>query len=272
MTCDARWRGRNCYVRRRGHSCELRQRCRLVGDLIETASVIGTRDNAAMVKRRSSTSVLPAFDAPIPSPQERRLAGKGRRSVVPRKAHALWEPPTDRRDPIEVLVESNRAPCPRAGSTAICPDERVAVRLPAWVCAHHGVRPRVGAVNRSRGAAVRRRGHVELRGLRQSGATADVRSQRLRRSLARPIRVGREATCGEHRRGRSRQRLRPRGDTTGRARCRGCLSRLDGTVRQHDTSRCVVRQDRDARPVGHHGQHRTQGDVARSREPRTRTI
>ncbi len=29
--------------------------------------------------------------------------------MLPRKGHALWEPPADRRDPIEVLVESNRA-------------------------------------------------------------------------------------------------------------------------------------------------------------------
>ncbi len=64
---------------------------------------------AVMVKRRSPTLELPAFDAPIPSPDERRLAGKQRRSAVPRKAHAVWEPPTDRRDPIEVLIESNSA-------------------------------------------------------------------------------------------------------------------------------------------------------------------
>jgi uncharacterized protein (DUF2252 family) len=56
-----------------------------------------------MVKR-----AIPAFDAPIPSPEDRRLAGKERRIAVPRSRHAVWDPPTDRRDPIEVLIESNR--------------------------------------------------------------------------------------------------------------------------------------------------------------------
>lgn len=52
--------------------------------------------------------VIAAFDTPIPSPEERRLAGKQQRETVPRSSHAVWEPPTDRRDPIEVLIESNR--------------------------------------------------------------------------------------------------------------------------------------------------------------------
>jgi uncharacterized protein (DUF2252 family) len=50
---------------------------------------------------------LPAFDAPIPSPEDRRLAGKQHRSVVSRTAHGVWDPPADRRDPIAVLIESN---------------------------------------------------------------------------------------------------------------------------------------------------------------------
>jgi uncharacterized protein (DUF2252 family) len=51
---------------------------------------------------------IAAFDAPIPSPAERRLVGKQQREVVPRSSHARWDPPADRREPIEVLVESNR--------------------------------------------------------------------------------------------------------------------------------------------------------------------
>ena len=50
---------------------------------------------------------LLAFDEPIPAPEERRLAGKALRQEIPRSAHAVWEPGPDRRDPIEVLVESN---------------------------------------------------------------------------------------------------------------------------------------------------------------------
>ena len=63
-----------------------------------------------MTKR--NTSVLPAFDAPILSPKDRRLAGKKRRGTVPRSSHAAWDPPTDRPDPVEKLVDSNRGRVP----------------------------------------------------------------------------------------------------------------------------------------------------------------
>jgi uncharacterized protein (DUF2252 family) len=57
-------------------------------------------------------SDLRAFDAPILSPEDRRRAGKQRREVVPRSSHASWDPPSDRRDPVEVLVDSNRGRLP----------------------------------------------------------------------------------------------------------------------------------------------------------------
>jgi len=60
-----------------------------------------------MATRRNSSATLAAFDAPIPSPENRRLAGKQLRSTLPRVGHAAWDPPIDRRDPIEVLIESN---------------------------------------------------------------------------------------------------------------------------------------------------------------------
>ncbi|MEI8238584.1 MAG: DUF2252 family protein, partial [Actinomycetota bacterium] len=55
-----------------------------------------------------SRSTLVAFDAPLPSPADRRAAGKALRSPTPRTSHAFWEPSSDRFDPIELLVESNR--------------------------------------------------------------------------------------------------------------------------------------------------------------------
>lgn len=61
-----------------------------------------------MTKPSKPTITLPPFDAPIPSPEERRAAGKGLRRDVPRTAHAVWDPNSDRFDPLEVLVESNR--------------------------------------------------------------------------------------------------------------------------------------------------------------------
>jgi len=38
---------------------------------------------------------------------ERRIEGKALREDVPREAHAGWNQPKDRRDPIELLLESN---------------------------------------------------------------------------------------------------------------------------------------------------------------------
>jgi uncharacterized protein (DUF2252 family) len=46
------------------------------------------------------------------TPAERVAKGKEARRAVPRSAHAAWEPPTDRRDPVDILVEqgSTRVP------------------------------------------------------------------------------------------------------------------------------------------------------------------
>jgi uncharacterized protein (DUF2252 family) len=60
------------------------------------------------VAPRRQRTPLTAFDAPIPSPADRRAAGKALRRAAARSTHAGWEPSADRFDPIEVLVESNR--------------------------------------------------------------------------------------------------------------------------------------------------------------------
>jgi uncharacterized protein (DUF2252 family) len=72
-------------------------------------SMYATDDDGTGSRTESS---LQAFDEPIPLPEERRLAGKARRIALARSAHAAWEPPVDRRDPVEVLVESNRTRMP----------------------------------------------------------------------------------------------------------------------------------------------------------------
>jgi uncharacterized protein (DUF2252 family) len=41
------------------------------------------------------------------SADERRAEGKALRDAVPRASHGGWKPPEDRRDPIELLIESN---------------------------------------------------------------------------------------------------------------------------------------------------------------------
>lgn len=51
-----------------------------------------------------SGKVTPVFR----SRDERIAAGKALRERIPRQSHAVWEPPTNRRNPIEILEESNQ--------------------------------------------------------------------------------------------------------------------------------------------------------------------
>ena len=43
---------------------------------------------------------------------DRAAAGKALRSSVPRASHRDWTPPADRRDPVDVLIESNTGRLP----------------------------------------------------------------------------------------------------------------------------------------------------------------
>src|SRR6516165_1100873 len=42
------------------------------------------------------------------SADERRAEGVALRDAVPRRSHAGWKAPSDRRDPVELLMESNK--------------------------------------------------------------------------------------------------------------------------------------------------------------------
>ena len=62
--------------------------------------------------RKTNAKHEPAKDASgapaaYTSADERRAAGKALRDATPRDAHGGWKPPKDRRDPIELLGESN---------------------------------------------------------------------------------------------------------------------------------------------------------------------
>ncbi|MBB6055105.1 DUF2252 domain-containing protein [Tolumonas osonensis] len=46
------------------------------------------------------------------SAEQRRSEGKALRTRVPRESHSGWAPPEDRRDPIEILIESNAGRVP----------------------------------------------------------------------------------------------------------------------------------------------------------------
>jgi len=46
------------------------------------------------------------------SPDERRAEGKALRDTTPRAAHGSWKPPEHRRDPVELLIETNKGRVP----------------------------------------------------------------------------------------------------------------------------------------------------------------
>jgi len=50
--------------------------------------------------------------AATPSLSERRAAGTGWRRQVPRSAQGAWQPPEDRRDPVEILIEQGKSRLP----------------------------------------------------------------------------------------------------------------------------------------------------------------
>ena len=46
------------------------------------------------------------------TPEERRTRGKALREAVPREDHGEWKRPKDRRDPVDLLSESNEGRLP----------------------------------------------------------------------------------------------------------------------------------------------------------------
>jgi uncharacterized protein (DUF2252 family) len=44
----------------------------------------------------------------MPPMAQRRQAGRDRRRLVPRRQHAVWTPPSDRHDPLDILIETSR--------------------------------------------------------------------------------------------------------------------------------------------------------------------
>ncbi|HEY2048491.1 MAG TPA: DUF2252 domain-containing protein [Caulobacteraceae bacterium] len=51
-------------------------------------------------------------EIPFKSPDQRRAAGKALRDTAPREEHGRWKPPKNRRDPIDILNESNEGRLP----------------------------------------------------------------------------------------------------------------------------------------------------------------
>ena len=134
--------------------------------------------------------------------KERRRARRRRRS-----AHAGWEPPPDREDPVAILERQAARRVPelvpiRYGRMAASPFAffRGAAAVMAADLAHDAG---LGAA----GAGLRRRPPLQLRRLRRARPPPRLRPQRLRRDAARALGVGRQAARGQLRDRRPRKRL-----------------------------------------------------------------
>ena len=153
--------------------------------------------------------MIPTTPSPVAhrTPQERADRGKEARAKVPRSSHAGWDPPSDRRDPVDLLEEQATSRVPelvpvRYGRMLASP-----VRVLPRCGLPHGRGPRLHAALGDQRPGLRRRASVELRPVRVPRARAVVRHQRLRRDPPRSVGVGREAPRGEPRRRRAEQRV-----------------------------------------------------------------
>jgi uncharacterized protein (DUF2252 family) len=67
---------------------------------------------ASEEEKSKESLLLPAADDQYRTASERRAEGKALRDDVPREAHGGWKPPKDRRNPVDLLLESNEGRLP----------------------------------------------------------------------------------------------------------------------------------------------------------------
>ena len=138
-----------------------------------------------------------------------------------------------------------RGPGGHAGAGAGPDPLRADARLPVHVLPRRGGRDGGGSGGDSGfghcRAGVRRRPHLELRGVRRSGPQARLRSERLRRDAARTVGVGRQADGGQRRDRRPRRRAAGRAPASARDRLRAGVPRGDARLRGREPSRRLVR-------------------------------
>ena len=125
-------------------------------------------------------------------------SGKLLRGSTPRSCHAESAPPADRRDPVEIIIESSvdRVPICCRFVTAGCKSRRsrfIAERRRSWrpIWRHADDRPA--------GATVWRLSLAELWRVCHARAEFDFRRERFRRDVARPVGMGPETPGGEFR-------------------------------------------------------------------------
>jgi len=64
------------------------------------------------IEKKGKKTPVSSNKITVLSPDQRRAQGKALRDKVPRSTHAGWTSPADRRDPIDILIESNRGRVP----------------------------------------------------------------------------------------------------------------------------------------------------------------
>jgi uncharacterized protein (DUF2252 family) len=63
-------------------------------------------------KRPKPRTAFKSHEVPHFTPEERAARGKAERAEVPRSSHAVWEPPSNRRDPVDLLEEQAQSRVP----------------------------------------------------------------------------------------------------------------------------------------------------------------
>ena len=63
-------------------------------------------------KRPKPRTAFKSHEVPHFTPEERAARGRAERAEVPRSSHAVWEPPSNRRDPVDLLEEQAQSRVP----------------------------------------------------------------------------------------------------------------------------------------------------------------
>ena len=210
------------------------------------------------------------------TPAERVARGKAARTGVSRRSHGEWEPSPDAPRSDRAARGPGADTRPGARADPLRADADLPVRVLPGGGVHHGGRSRSRTALRAARAAVRRRAPLELRWLRGAGSPDRVQPQRLRRDATGAVRVGRQATGRELRRGGPGAGVR-RGGTSGSGRGRRSLvPHRNAGVRPEGRHGHLVRASRDHhdhRPVGTRGRARSasRSSGGTSPEPGPRT-
>ena len=131
------------------------------------------------------------------TPEERAATGKAARAEVPRSSHGEWEPRAPTAAMWSSCSRSRPPPAYPSGSGSLRADARVAVHVLSWCGVPDGGRS--GRIART-GLQVQLCGDAHLSNFGVYAApdrTAGLQRQRLRRDLARPVRVGPQASRGQ---------------------------------------------------------------------------